>query len=275
MFWSDLLGDHNLATALQVSAGSQITYISGLVGYMNSESRLNWGGVIQQVPYFYTAYGAGYDSVNGQPAYVQQEYIYEETDREVAGILAYPFSEVSRVEFSLGYTNISFTTKLTTQAISLNDGSLLENQTQDLPSESSLNLANTSIAYVFDNSYYGATGPLLGSRYRIEVSPYVGNLNWTNILFDFREYLMPIRPFTIAGRILQYGRYGRSAEDSRLTPEFLGYPGLVRGYDINSYTDAIDTNLLGSKVLIGNIELRFPLLGVFGIGPGFLRLLPC
>jgi Tol biopolymer transport system component len=274
LFWSDLLGNHNLATALQISAGSQFTYISGLAGYMNSSSRLNWGGVIQQVPYFYTYYNEGYDSVKGQPAYVQQEYIYKETDREVAGIIAYPFSEVSRIEFSLGYMNISFANSVITQAISLDDGSVLVNQTQDLPSESAINLATTSLAFIYDNSYYGATGPLLGSRYRLEVSPYLGNLNWINVLTDYRQYFMPVRPFTIAARILHYGRYGKSAEDTRLTPEFLGYPGLVRGYNFNSYTDDSYANLVGSKLLIGNIELRFPLLGVFGIGPGFYGYFP-
>jgi outer membrane protein assembly factor BamA len=85
---------------------------------------------------------------------------------------------------------------------------------------------------------------------------------------------MPVRPFTIAARILSYGRYGKSAEDDRLIPEFLGYPGLVRGYDINSYSDESYTNLEGSKILVGNLELRFPLLGVFGIGSGFYGYFP-
>jgi len=274
LYWSDLLGNQNLATALQVSAGSQITYISGLVGYMNTESRLNWGGVIQQEPYFYTYYAAGIDTVNGQLADAQEEYIYQETDREVAGLISYPLSEASRVEFSLGYRNISFTTEVITQAYSLADGSLIENETQKLPSVGAINLAATSIAYVFDNSYYGATGPLLGSRYRIEVSPNYGNITWTDILADYRIYLMPLRPFTIAARILSYGRYGKDAEDERLTPEFLGYPGLVRGYDINSYSDNSYTNIEGSKILVGNLELRFPLLGILGIGPGFYGYFP-
>ena len=149
LYWSDLLGNQNLATALQVSAGSQITYISGLVGYMNTESRLNWGGVIQQEPYFYTYYAAGIDTVNGQLADAQEEYIYQETDREVAGLISYPLSEASRVEFSLGYRNISFTTEVITQAYSLTDGSLIENETQKLPSVGAINLAQpASLMYL-------------------------------------------------------------------------------------------------------------------------------
>jgi Tol biopolymer transport system component len=272
LFWSDLLGNHNLATALQVSAGSEFTYISGLAGYMNTSGRLNWGGVIQQIPYYYTYYAEGLDTVKN--AYVQQQYIYKETHREISGILSYPISEVSRLEFSLGYMNISFSSTLITQAFSMENNSLVENDKNDLPAGSAINLATTSLAFVYDNSYYGATGPLLGSRYRVEVSPYIGNLQWINILTDYRLYLMPVRPFTIAARIIHFGRYGKSAEDERLTPEFLGYPGLVRGYDIDSYDDNSYSNLMGSKVLLGNLELRFPLLGIFGIGPGFYGYFP-
>ena len=275
LFWSDMLGNYNLATALQISSGNGFTNISGLVGYMNTEHRLNWGGAIQQIPYYLMGYAAGYDSVNGQLAYVQQQYLYKETDREISGILAYPFSDLFRVEFSLGYTNISFSNQVTTQAVSLDNGNVLINQTDNLPVPSALNLGTISSALVFDNSYYGATGPLLGSRYRFEVSPVVGNLDWINILADYRQYFMPVRPFTIALRALHFGRYGKSADDPRLTPEYLGYPGLVRGYDFNSYSSSEPYDyLLGSKMFIGNAELRFPLLGAFGIGPGFYGYFP-
>ena len=96
---------------------------------------------------------------------------------------------------------------------------------------------------------------------------------------------MPIRPVTIAARILQYGRYGASADDYRLQPEFLGYPGLVRGYESSSFTsgefqtDSAATyktwnDLIGSKILVGNLEIRFPLLGIFGLGEGFYGYFP-
>jgi outer membrane protein assembly factor BamA len=59
-----------------------------------------------------------------------------------------------------------------------------------------------------------------------------------------------------------------------LTPLFLGYQGLVRGYDFGSFTaDECESNdlgtcpafdrLNGSRVAIANAELRFPLLGLF------------
>ena len=283
LFWSDLLGDYNLATALQVESGDGYTNIFGLVGFMNTKNRWNWGGVVQQIPYYYTFFNAGYATVNGTPAYVQQQYLYKETDREISGLLSYPFNQSYRVEFSAGYRNISFDNVVVTQATSLYDGSVLINNTQSLPHNEGLNLATFDAAFVFDNSYFGATSPLLGTRYRIDVEPIVGTINWNNVLLDFRQYFMPVRPFTVALRILQAGRYGAGAEDQRLSPLFLGYPGLVRGYDNQTFTDAeyADTSanstinrLFGSKILIGNLELRFPLLGILGLGSGFYGYFP-
>ena len=283
LFWSDMLGNHNLATALQVQAGSGFTNISGLVGYMNTAHRINWGGVVQQIPYYYSGYNVGYGNINNTPAYIEQQYMFKQTNRDFEGILAYPFSEVMRVELSGGFRNISFSNKVTTHAISLNDGSILENDTKDLGAAASLNLGTMSAALVYDNSYMGATGPLLGQRFRVEVSPYFGSINWVNILADYRKYIMPIRPITLAGRILHAGRYGSGAEDPRLSPEYLGYPGLVRGYETSSFsasefnsTQTVHTfnDLFGSRMLIANFELRFPLLGIFGIGDGFYGYFP-
>jgi outer membrane protein assembly factor BamA len=96
-----------------------------------------------------------------------------------------------------------------------------------------------------------------------------------------------VRRFTLAARLLHYGRYGAGGEDERLRPLFLGYSGLVRGYRYGSF-DASECNpppdapdscpvfdrLLGSRMLVGNVELRFPLFGVLGIGPGYYGALP-
>jgi Tol biopolymer transport system component len=281
LFWSDVLGNHNLATALQIQSGNGLTNISGLVGYMNSSHRLNWGGVVQQIPYLLEYYSAGYGTINNTPAYIQQDIVQREIDREISGILAYPFSQEMRVELSAGYTNISFDEEITTQALSLIDGSVLLNQNDQGPHPTGLNLASLGAALVYDNSLFGATSPILGNRFRVEVDPYVGTLNWIAFLADFRQYWMPVRPFTLAARILHYGRYGKDADDYRLSPEYLGYPGLIRGYDNSSYTsDQLFGNypsydqLFGSKILVGNLELRFPLLGVFGLGDGYYGYFP-
>ncbi len=287
LYWSDMLGNHNLITGLQVQTlGSfKFTDISALVGYFNTAHRWNYGGIIEQMPYNYYYYSTGYGNVNNEPAYIQQQYLIRQTSRGATGILSYPFSRNMRVEFSGGYSNITFLNEVQTTAISLNTGQILINNTQDQSGGPALNLGNAGAALVFDNSFFGATAPLIGERYRLEVDPTFGTLNWYEVLADYRHYIMPIRPFTLAGRILHFGRYGKDAQDSLLSPLYLGYPGLVRGYDNNSfgagevstdpsYYNNLFNRLIGSRLLIANFELRFPLLGVFGIGSGYYGFLP-
>jgi outer membrane protein assembly factor BamA len=84
---------------------------------------------------------------------------------------------------------------------------------------------------------------------------------------------MPFRPVTVASRVLHYGRYGSGGEDPRLGSLFLGYPSLVRGYDSGSFSASecgtgggcpVYDRLLGSRLLVGNVEVRAPLFGLFG-----------
>ncbi|MGE5804281.1 MAG: hypothetical protein ACM34M_00690, partial [Ignavibacteria bacterium] len=287
LIWSDLLGDHNLITGLQVqSSGTfRFTDIAALAAYFNSGHRWNYGGIIQQVPYSLFYYQTFLGTVNNQPAIIEQQILTRQTNRSFTGILSYPFSDFMRAEFSGGFSNISFLTEVQSTSYNYETGILIEDKTEELPSGSALNLGNVGTALVFDNSFYGATGPLIGQRYRFEVSPTFGTLTWVEMLGDFREYIMPFSPFTIAGRILHYGRYGKNSEDSRLTPLYIGYPGLVRGYESGSFSnEEVSTNpsfynelfarLTGSKMLLANFELRFPLLGALGIGSGFYGYLP-
>jgi outer membrane protein assembly factor BamA len=223
--------------------------------------------------------------VNGEPAFVEQQLIERQTNRVIQGTIAYPFSEVQRVEVSAGGAHISFDRELRTQGFSLITGQQVIDDEQDLEAGRSLGLGIASAALVYDNSFFGATGPILGQRYRFEVSPTVGSLNYVGLLGDFRRYFLPVRPFTIATRLVHYGRYGSDGEDPRLQQLFLGYS--VRGYRLGSFdagecdapASAPDScpvfdQLLGSRVLVGNLELRFPLLGLLGIGSGYYGAFP-
>lgn len=284
LLWSDMLSDHTLATALQIQTNPGISFfssISAFAGYLNTAHRWNWGIAAQQLPLIYLGFGAFEGTINNEPAYVEQRIIYQETHREVTGVLMYPFSQVMRVEFTSGYQNISYINTIETQAVSLSSGALLQNSTDDFPAPSAVNLGSAGSALVYDDSYFGATSPILGTRYRLEADQYIGTLFWTNLLADYRQYVIPISPFTLAGRILHLGRYGKNSEDDRLYPLFLGYPDLVRGYQYGSfstqeYADNASTfnRIIGSKIIVANFELRFPLLGLFGIGKGYYGFLP-
>jgi hypothetical protein len=279
LYWSDVLGYHNVATMAQT--GTRLQDTAALVGYQNSRSRLNWGGVIQRIPYVYGGYGAGYDTVLGEPAYIEQEEIYRQINYEIAGFASYPFSQVQRFEISAGFQLIDFQHDVYTQAWSLYDGSLLMDEKTSLPTAKSMYFGNVGAAFVYDSSFFGATSPILGQSYRFEVSPSIGSISFYSLLADYRRYFMPLKPFTLAFRVLHYGRYGKGAEDERLYPMFMGYDGLLRGYDYGSFSieeyltpgSAFD-RLFGSKMMIVNAELRFPLFGLLHLGKGFYGVLP-
>jgi len=170
--------------------------------------------------------------------------------------------------------SITFKDTLETQIFSLNTGELINKDKQKLPAPESLQLGEASAAFVADTSLFGATSPILGQRFRFEVAPNIGDVNFTGVLADYRRYLMPVRPYTFALRVMHYGRYGSGGEDDRLQPLFVGYPNLVRGYDVNSFSASecgpdsgrscpVFDQLVGSRVAVANLELRIPLLGLF------------
>jgi hypothetical protein len=285
LYFSDMLGNRNLVTALQVQGSLKDVY--GLVGYQNLSHRLNWGLAAQQTPFLTGSFAQGLAELNGETVFVEQELLDRQTNRDFFGQLSYPFSQVQRVDFAAGYSNISFDRELKTRAFDINTGEQVVDETEDLESPNALNLGVASAALVYDNSFFGATAPILGQRYRLEVTPTVGSLRYVGVLGDYRKYLMPARPFTLAARLLHYGRYGSGGEDDRLQPLFLGFPGLVRGYSFGSFDasecdpppDAPDScpvfdQLLGSRMIVANAELRFPLLGVLGIGSGYYGAFP-
>jgi len=120
----------------------------------------------------------------------------------------------------------------------------------------------------------GATSPIYGGRYRVQIDQTVGTLQYTAGLIDWRRYFMPVRPITIAVRGMQYGRYGPDAEHPQLIGLYAGYQELVHGYGVGSFASnecsgqtsgncAVFDSLIGSRLLVANIEVRAPLVGLF------------
>jgi outer membrane protein assembly factor BamA len=207
---------------------------------------------------------------------VQQEVLYRQTFRGLNGTVAYPFSEVNRLEFGSGFQQVSFDQQVRTLVYGARSGALLSDTSETTQLADTLHLGSASIASVYDNSIAGATSPVAGRRSRFELTPTYGSLSYTGALADYRRYFMPARFYTIAGRVLHYGRYGRDGENPLLVPINLGYPEIMRGYTMGSFSaeecsvgpagscNSFD-RLLGSRMLVTNFEFRFPLLRPFGV----------
>ncbi len=274
MSFSDMLGNHSLGTVLQVDRTAGYTNAGGIVSYVNKSRRFNWGLQVDRIPYITGGFSNGYSTVNGQQTYVEQTVLYQQTDSGITAQGFYPIDSTLRIEVGSGLRNIGFKTRVLTAGYSLNTGQQILDDRQS-QSDPGVNLWQGTVGLVKDSSVFGATSPIMGQRFRLDASPTLGTIRYTGITADLRRYLMPIRPVTIAARVMHYGRYGSGSEDPRLYPLFLGYPELVRGYDTGSFSASecgVQSNgscpvfdrMLGSRLLVGNLEVRAPLLGLFG-----------
>jgi len=138
-------------------------------------------------------------------------------------------------------------------------------------------MAQVGLALVGDNSFGGFTSPIAGQRYRLEVTPTFGTLNYQTATADYRRYFFA-RPVTLAVRGLHYGRYGHDESDPLLYPLYLGQGTLVRGYGYNSVVDEctraaaggsgcpVYSRLVGNRIAVAGAELRIPVLGTEQLG---------
>ena len=271
--FSDLLGDQMVGASAQIQGDLQD--FSGQVVYLNRRSRLGWGGVGEQMSYRSGFFSQRLDVVNGQPAVIEELTEVRQIHRQLAGLLEYPFSRAQRVELTGGFRSIGMSAEVLSQAFNIDTGEFLGESLEEVPTGfDTVNLGEAAAALVYDTGINGPTSPLLGRRYRFEVTQTAGGLNFTSLLGDVRQYVMPFRPVTLAGRVLAFGRYGSDIADPRLSPLYLGYPSLVRGYEWQSF-ESRECNpnpesecpeldrLLGDRVAVANAEVRFPLVGVF------------
>jgi hypothetical protein len=287
--FTDMLRNHQLVTAVQVNSGlgrsTSVKDIGAQVGYFNQAHRWNWGLIGGQVPYLSSGYQSSLSQrPNGDIIQTDQLFVFRQTERSASGVVAYPFSRAQRIEVQGGASQISFDQIVTTQSYSRITGAVFQDSTETTSIGETLSLGTSSAAYVFDTSVFGATSPVQGQRWRFEVSPTFGSLNFTGVLTDYRRYFMPASFYTLGVRVMHYGRYGGDSQDPRMFPLNIGYPWLVRGYDVTDIDadecpavgnscPAID-RLIGSRMLVGNVEFRFPLLRPFGVSSNMYGPVP-
>jgi hypothetical protein len=280
--FSDVLGEHTVYGTIQ--AQGQIEEIGFSAVYLNRQHRWNYGAAAQRVPYLS---GGRQTVVDQQSAELRDQLlIFRYFDTSLTGIAQYPFSQVQRAEFSAGARRISQDVQIREYIYApvIQNGNVVDYTGPIDYRESSeglgaWNLAEGTAALVYDNSVMSYTSPFAGQRYRFEVAPTLGDLQFTSITADYRRYIW-LRPLTLAVRGLHFGRYGR--DEARLNSVFLGYPSLLRGYSYGSVTDACQNELggsldgggecavydalFGSRVAVANVELRLPLVRNLVVG---------
>jgi hypothetical protein len=276
--FSDMLETREVGAAL--AAQGTFKDIGGEAYYKNTKHRWNWLTGLSHVPYVQAYQTYNPDIIDNTPVVRVDQIIQRVYVENATFITQYPFSQTRRIEFSGGYNRYAYGSEGFSYFY-LPDGRFLGQERTTFDAPPSLAFGQASVALVGDYSYFGFTSPVAGGRYRFEVSPAVGQINFTSLLGDYRRYFF-FQPVTFAFRGLYYGRFGKDADDrQRISPLYLGQETLIRGYDANNFdpsecTPVNSTNtvtgcaevdrLLGSKIGVANFEMRFPLFGVREFG---------
>lgn len=224
---SDLLGDDKYLFMVYNTAEIREDFLSNFnvaLTRVNSETRTNYG------------YGVFHFSGRRYDIRESDEYFYE---RSYGGIfsLLYPFSKFQRLETSVSVAN--------------SDKELVDG----LLTRKSLLVTNT-ISFVHDNSLWGPTGPLDGSRFRFLLG-YTSdikysNVNYYSIIADYRYYYRLAFRTSIAIRASIFYNDGKEARRY-----FAGGSWDLRGWNRFS--------IRGEKMWLSSIELRYPLIDEFAI----------
>jgi Tol biopolymer transport system component len=253
---SDLLEERQLQTAVQV--GGTLADFAVQTAYVNRRSRWNWALIGGQIPIVIgdSRFVATEDAA-AVPTLTRETRVARQIHRQFTGLAMYPFSASRRFEIGGGVHHIAFDREVATQVYSTTSGKLLREGKDTTSGDGPVTLIDTAAALVYDASVFGATAPVLGMRYRLEAAPTLGDLSFVTLTADYRRYLMPIKPLTIAFRAEHVGRYGSGASDPRLLPLVWTLRDQVRGYDPQ---DVVTT----SRMTVANVEVRLPLVGPFG-----------
>jgi hypothetical protein len=276
--FSDILGRNQIIANLSVNG--EISDFGGLVGYINQQSRINWGVGVSHIPYTtgFRSFGIYQGAANAQPLDTVSTNILRTFEDKLEVFGSYPFSKIHRFEAGGAFSYYSYRLDRFNNFYASGNypfGYVGSNR-EKVSTANATNLLGiplkpfsiwqTNASFIGDNSIFGLTAPLDGFRYRIGAEQYFGDFNFTAITADVRKYFRA-KPVTFAVRAYNYMRLGKDGEN--LFPLYVGYPYLIRGYDANSFysskrvnSGTFDINQLsGSKLAVFNFEVRLPFTG--------------
>ncbi|EDM38194.1 hypothetical protein PBAL39_01227 [Pedobacter sp. BAL39] len=280
--FSDILGRNQIVANLSVNG--EIYDFGGMVGYINQQSRINWGAAISHTPYI-TGYrdivAEQVPDVNGNSMEVinDRTNLIRTFEDQVQVFGALPFNKAHRFELGSAFSRYSYRIDRISnyyQNVGGYPGYYLGSDKSRVSNDQastdlgvpfkSFTVFNVNASFVGDNSIMGIAAPLDGFRYRVGAEQYFGDYSFYAVTADIRKYWR-LKPITLAARTYNYLRIGKDGEN--LYPLFAGYPYFIRGYEANSFYNnnssvngGFDINQLsGSKMSVFNFEVRLPFTG--------------
>lgn len=285
--FSDILGNNQFYTSL--SLNGEITDFGGAAAYINRNHRITYGASLSHLPYrsfFLGNSGLDVLETNGGDYTVIADtfFIRRLFEQKASVFAAYPLSTTMRFEANASASRYSsrvdqYVNYYQPYAVGNGNyvrGNYLDQGREKVDGGDGFGLYTVGGAVVGDNASFGLTSPLSGHRYRLGADQYLGEFNFTGLTADFRQYKY-LKPVSLAFRAMHYGRYGGNSEE--LYPLYLGSPWYLRGLNSQRAVDIFARNnrsfdeLVGSKILVSNFEVRLPFTGpeqVALIKSGFL-----
>ena len=239
--FSDLLGDHRLHLAADV-LGRPLDETNGLLVYSYLPRRWDLSA---GVFHFLDAYSARY-TTTGEALGSARVF----TERSFGGLLgaSRPFDRFRRLDLEVSQVFVERRFYEEDESGWLREG---ERRFETVTSP--------AVSLVGDNTLWGWTGPVNGARYRLTAAPSFAwlphGLAWRSVTLDARHYWDLTRGYVLAARVLAARSDGRDARDF-----LVGGFSTLRGQPLYG--------LAGTRVALGNAELRFPFIDRLGVvGP--------
>jgi Tol biopolymer transport system component len=278
MIFSDMVGNNQLYSILALNG--EIYDFGGQVAYLNQTRKFNWGVAASHIPYRYGDMFFRRDTLTYKQKDSDDTYKVPVTDLVLDyirmfedNISVFTYHALSQTRrFEAGVSTSWYYYRIDRYHNYYDHlGFPVAYSKERRPAPEGNNYQKIDLAYVTDNSYFGMTSPMRGRRARYQAEKYFGAVNFFTGLVDFRQYSF-INPVTLAFRFYHYGRYGKGSETDLVSPIYLGYPWLIRGYENLSFYGNPDDNtvgfnslnyshLSGSRVAVVNAELRVPMTG--------------
>jgi len=268
--FSDILGNNKIYST--VALNGEIQDLGGQFMWVNTKGKVGYGASFSHIPFrFGGASFQGIDTVrfnNGVSTLAENwEINVSRIFRDDARFFVQlPFSTTTRVEGGAGFSRYS-SSSTTFDNFYDQFGRLIaqEREKGDRPF-AGFNMYSLNAAYVGDNSFFGLTAPMSGYRYRIGVDQYFGEFQYTSLLIDARKYFW-FDKFNVSVRGLHYARYGSDQNNRGLGYLYSIDPTLVRGYNNIALGNSNEVfglginQIQGSKIAVGNLEIRLPFTG--------------
>lgn len=229
--FSDLLGDHNVGVGLGIYGSLKDSDL--FLSYLNRSGRTSW-----------TVSGFQFRKRYGMLGSSRQLEIEHQTYRGLQVAAQHPFDRFSRLEASLQFAGVSGRFFL---------GETAGEATSDPGIRAVRSFVGPGVAYVFDSSLWGVTGPVKGRRMRLSLEGGVGQIDYVTLETDLRQYWNLRKWYTVAARVYGSTSYGNTPQTM-----YLGGAQSLRGFDYGE--------LVGNHALLANLEFRFPLVRHLALG---------